>query len=545
MSRSNRYLKGLAGNYVSQAIILLAGLWLTRFLLSHLGADEFGRWLIVLQVLTTLELADLGVMAVLPREVAFRTGGAETPESDRSSVRDLLSAARRVSLWQLPIVAAAAVLLWVVVLGARLDHPATLPLAVAALCYIVTFPLRVYNAALSGLQDLLFLSAAGTGLWLCQSIVTVIMVACGMGFWSLLGGWAAGRFFNVAACRWRLGLAFPNLAPAALGRRHSDNWRLLRSGLWISFGNLAYLLKMGTDVIILGMLSGPAVVVVYTCTAKLSQIATNQLVGLLNGAGPALAEISTAGSVESRRKAYTALSQFVMVCVAGASAVLLAVNGAFVNVWVGQDKNAGQTVTALLVAVMVARHAAATFSTLLFWMGHERFLPVIYFGDGLVTVGCTALLALPFGALAAPAGSLAGVFVALPAYVWLLSRDPNFAAGTFLRAHMPLLWRAGLVLAAAAAVAPWVPARWGWVIATTLVVGALYAAVMFPAVRHTPIWPYVHVRAARPVNWLLSKAALVTAYWKRRRIVEQAPALVPEPQVPALAPEQPAAATIR
>ena len=51
MSRTSRYLKGLAGNYVSQAIILLAGLWLTRFLLSRLGAEEFGRWLIVLQAL--------------------------------------------------------------------------------------------------------------------------------------------------------------------------------------------------------------------------------------------------------------------------------------------------------------------------------------------------------------------------------------------------------------------------------------------------------------------------------------------------------------
>lgn len=516
MSRTNRYLKGLAGNYISQGIILLAGLWLTRFLLSRLGQDEYGRWLVVLQVLTTLELTDLGVMAVLPREVAFRTGDAQTAGSDRTTVRELLSAARRVSLWQLPIVAAAGIVLWASLLGARLDHPATLPFAVAALCYIVAFPFRVYNAALSGLQDMLFLSASGTGMWLCQSAVTVILVASGWGFWSLLGGWAAGRFFNVVACRWRLGWAFPGLAPAALGSRLPDSWRLLRSGLWISLGNLAMLLKTGTDVIILGVLCGPAVVVAYTCTAKLSQLATNQLVQLLAGAGPALAELSSAGSVESRRRAYTALSQFILVSVAGASAIFLAVNGAFVRVWVGEDRYAGELVTVLLVAVMLARHAAATFSTLLFWIGRERFLPVIYLADGTVTTITTALLAPAFGSLAAPAGSLTGVAVALPAYVWLLSREPNFAAGAFLRAHVPLLWRAGLILAAAAVGAPWVPASWWGIVATILVIGALYAAVMFPAVRHTPIWPYVHTRAARPVNWLLQKAALVMAYWKRR-----------------------------
>src|SRR5262249_15410327 len=76
MSRTHRYLSGLAGNYVNQAVVLVVGLWLTWFLLQRLPQEEYGLWLIVLQILAFLELTDLGVVAVLPRAVALRGGAA-------------------------------------------------------------------------------------------------------------------------------------------------------------------------------------------------------------------------------------------------------------------------------------------------------------------------------------------------------------------------------------------------------------------------------------------------------------------------------------
>jgi O-antigen/teichoic acid export membrane protein len=514
MSRSHRYLKGLAGTYTSQVIILLAGLWLTRFLLSRLGAEEFGLWLIVLQVLSALELTDFGVMAVLPREVAFRTGQGQAAGTGSASVRDLLSAARRVSLWQLPVVAAVAALLWVVLLGARLDHPATLPLAVAAVCYLVAFPFRVYSAALQGLQDLLFLSASATGLWLCQSAVAVVLVTSGWGFWSLLGGWAAGRCFNVVACRCRLRLAYPDLAPAALGRSHPDSRRLLRSGLWVSVGNLALLLLSGADVLILGALCGPTVVVVYACTAKLIQLGTNQLVALVMETGPALAELSRDASVERRRNAWSALSQLVLLCTAGVAALFLTVNAGFVNWWVGPDRYGGTALTIALAAVLLVRQTAFLAATLLFWMGRERTLPLIYLGDGLLTAGATALLAPGLGPVAAPIGSLVGVCVAgLPVYAWLLSREADFSFRALLRANLPLLWRVAPFLMAAACLGP-VLAAFGLVgvLASATAVVALYAALALPAVRHTPLWPYL----ARQLAPLLRLRERLLAYRFRR-----------------------------
>ena len=81
MSRARRILGGTSIAYAHQAIIVVVGLWLTPFLLRRLGQQQLGLWLVAGQVLGYLALMDLGVIAMLPREVAFACGQSETSSS--------------------------------------------------------------------------------------------------------------------------------------------------------------------------------------------------------------------------------------------------------------------------------------------------------------------------------------------------------------------------------------------------------------------------------------------------------------------------------
>ena len=76
MSRSQRFFNGIAFAYSYQAVVMLAGLWLTPFLLHHLGKHDYGLWLMGLQILSYLLLTDLGIVVLLPRAVAYATGRA-------------------------------------------------------------------------------------------------------------------------------------------------------------------------------------------------------------------------------------------------------------------------------------------------------------------------------------------------------------------------------------------------------------------------------------------------------------------------------------
>lgn len=70
-TRTGRFVRGLAFGYVNMAVALVVELWMTTFLLRHLGQEDLGIRLIIGQALTYLGLMDFGVVALLPREMSF------------------------------------------------------------------------------------------------------------------------------------------------------------------------------------------------------------------------------------------------------------------------------------------------------------------------------------------------------------------------------------------------------------------------------------------------------------------------------------------
>ena len=102
-SRTRRLLAGVSVGYLNTIVVTVVGLWLTPYLLRHLDQHDYGLWLVCAQMLFYLSLTDVGVVALLPREVAFTTGrGGATTHDD---LRQLVGATTRLVFWQLPIVA--------------------------------------------------------------------------------------------------------------------------------------------------------------------------------------------------------------------------------------------------------------------------------------------------------------------------------------------------------------------------------------------------------------------------------------------------------
>src|SRR5262245_66322916 len=113
MSRTRRFLGGLGVGYASQAVLLLVGLWLTRFLLGRLGQHDYGLWLVGTQLLGYLMLTDLGVVALLPREVAYATGRSQgDSKADGGLLSELVGETSRLVYYQMPLVALIAVGFW-------------------------------------------------------------------------------------------------------------------------------------------------------------------------------------------------------------------------------------------------------------------------------------------------------------------------------------------------------------------------------------------------------------------------------------------------
>ena len=505
MSRTRRFLGGAGFGYANQLMVTVAGLWLTPLLLSRVGQQDYGLWLVGTQLLAYLMLADFGVVALLPRETAFATGRASAGGAGGELPR-LVGQTARLVLWQTPLVAAAAFALWAWMPAEW--EPLRLPLGIVLVSYVIAFPLRVFGAVLQGLQDLKFLAQAQALTWLASMGLTVALVFDGWGLYALAAGWAAGQVMSAAVIFRRLRRLCPEALPRRLARLPWESARVkLASGFWVSVNQVAIVLLVGTDLLVVGKLLGPEWVVPYACTAKLVQVLANQPQMLMQLAMPALSELRARGERERLARACAALGQAMLLVSGAVVCVVLAVNRGFVSWWVGAGQYGGALLTALVLLTMLLRHLNLTVGYFLFACGLERRLAVTALLDGLLAVSAGAVLTAPLGLAGAPLGAALGVcLISLPGNLSALARAEVVPVKVFLRTLAPWFWRfAALAFASAAFARAFVPDTFPELAAAGALVALAYALLMLPVAWRDPLGIYLRPRLA-PLASRLARA---------------------------------------
>jgi O-antigen/teichoic acid export membrane protein len=485
---------GVGTGYLQAALTTACNLWLARFLLTRLGEESFGGWLVLGQLLLYADLLDLGVVALLPREVASAAGAAGN-EADRfAAVGQLTSAAQRLILWQLPLPLAAAGVFWW--LASVSGEGLALPALVASLAVVVLFPCRVYPAVLQGLQDLGALGWLNLAGWAVQTLLTVTLILAGLGLWGLVIAWCAQRAFLAVAFRLRLQIAFPRVLRSSAAPAAASAPRLVSRGLWATAGRLAQNLMNGSELLLLAPLVDASAVVVYACTSKLISVFALQVYGAALAAEPAISELRSAGDKARLVRVLTAVRQFTLLLSGLLACVVLVTNEGFVAWWVGQQRYGGLTMTALLVVVALVRHSTFTLAHALFCCRYEKMLTLLYLAEAAVTLGSTAAFVAWLGPVGTPLGLMSGVvLVGWPTYLYYLRRELGVCATDLLRDHAG--WLCRFVLLAV----PLTVAAWLWqprgvfelTLAGSLTV-LLYAVVMWPVVRSQPLADYVRPR---------------------------------------------------
>lgn len=484
-SRLRRFVGGLGIGYLHTAMVVIVGLWLTPYLLSHLGSHDYGLWLLAAQFLIYLGLLDFGIIQLVPRDVAIAAG---RPGDHSEEVAVFVGQTARLVLWQMPVVVAAGVVVMWLIPGEW--APLRWPLAIVVIAFVLTFPLRIFGAVLQGLQDLAFLGSVQLAAWLAGSIATVAGIFFGWGLYSLALGWVVTQVLSAGVAWWRLERSFPQVMPARLPAVPLSMMReRFGQGAWISVNQVAQVLLGGTDLVVIGRILGPEAVVPYAVTGKLLLMLANQPQLFMQTALPALSDLRTSAPRQRLFDVSRSMTQAMLLGSGAIVVVVLAINEPFVTWWVGESRFAGVGLTGLLLTGMLVRHLNVTAVYSLFCFGHERRLAITSVADGLA--GLAGMLILVpimglYGAALAPL--IATCVVSLPSNLRALAREEGVSPLAFLA---PLGSWAGRFLAIAGAVAAFVSVWdvrgfWGFV-PLAIGVGALYAAVMVPVLQTPPL----------------------------------------------------------
>jgi O-antigen/teichoic acid export membrane protein len=513
VTRTRRFLGGVGLGYLNQAVVIVVGVWLTRFLLGHLGAHEYGLWLVGLQILGYLMLADLGVVGLLPRETAYAKGsvGSAANGSDEV-VRDLAGRTIRLTLWQLPLVSIASTVVWLCVP----ESWAALrgPLAILMIAFVVSFPLRVLPAILQGLQDLSFVGFAQLGSWAVATVTTVGLLVAGGGLTALAVGWVGGQVVLAAMCWVRLRRRYPGVVGKRLpSLSRSAAREYLAKSVWVSTSQVSQVLLVGTEVLVIGTLLGPMAVVPYVCTSKLISVIRNQPQIFLQAALPGLSEMRVSESRQKILQATAGLMQGTLILSGAAACLILVSNRWFVEWWVGPSYYSGFPLTGALLAVMIVRHVLGSVAYSVFAFGHEKQLALVGLADGVVTVGGTLVLVHSMGSIGAPIASLASAcLVGLPPLVHVYARATGIPMRDALKPLVPWLVRFLVVVAPVGLIVAFRPPSSPLIVAlATAGLLVVYGLLQVTLIMQKPLAMYVPQRAARLLGRFLSAKGGTTA----------------------------------
>ena len=493
MSRTSRFLRGFGLGYFNLVATTVAGLFLTRFYLHHLGQVGYGYWLVASQLLGFAALLDLGVVAILPREIAYLTGSASS-HLDPGRRTDLLDGVTGLVLLQMPLV-------FLFLLGGWLLIPSSWealrwPLALLLSSFLLSFPLRIPTAILTGLQDLGFLSLVQLVTWVAGTVLTVFLVQAGWGLGALAAGYVLAQASSSLWAIVRLRRRWPEYSPWRATWPDFRSIRYIRSSAWAILSSLATLFIFGTESLVVGSLFGAAIVVPYSTTGKLYSVLGNQPTLVMQAAAPGLSETRTATDGPTRLNISVALAQGMLTLTAVIIVVVLAINEGFVSWWLGPQQYAGLLLTLLMASRLFVRNWNTTLIYTLFSFGHERRIALVTLADGALTVILSVLLAERFGLVGVPLGSLLAVsLISLPLNIRGIHRDTGVPWLQVAAAHAWWLPRV-VLLGAAAAVASryWNDGHLLSVTVKGLLALAACAAVLGPLALRPPLAAYVRPR---------------------------------------------------
>jgi len=371
------------------------------------------------------------------------------------------------------------------------------PLTCVVATFLVTFPLRLFGAVLQGLQELTFLGVVQITSWASGAAVTVIGAWSGWGLHALTLGWIVTQLVSAAASWRRLATRFPDVIPShlppltfAIARRQ------LSRGAWISINQIAQVLLVGTDLLVIGKLLGPAAVVPFACTGRLATMLANQPQMFMQMALPALSELRTAAPRTQLFEVSKSMAQVMLLLSGAIVAVVLAVNGPFVAWWVGESAFGGLGLTALLLLGMLLRHVNVTAVYTLFCFGNERRLAVTAIADGLSSVIAMFVLVPVIGVYGAALGPLVGTcLVSLPNNFKALGRELGASPIEFLMPLKPWVVRVVPLLIGILAVAATWPTRGFWSFGSlAAAMGIGYVLAMLPVLNTPPLGPMIAPR---------------------------------------------------
>lgn len=462
---------------LQQGARTVVGLVVTPIVIRGLGKELYGAWMMIQQSVGYLALSDLRPMGTLKYTLALRQQAQDVSEKRR-----LIGAALALWAFTFPILLLLGVgLVWATPALIRTASGGVnaVRLAMGMVCIgvamdrLLSLPANVLRG-----QNLeykaMWVNAAAV---VAGGALTAGAVWAGWGLPGVAGAGLVGVVLTGGTWGWVTRRVLPWFG--AERPRKAELVQFTQVSAWNFFNALSWLL-VSSDILLVGLLMGPSAAAIYSTTGIVMRLAVAFAVQMLTAGNAGLGDLCGQKAWERVEQVRVEMARFALAVTTVVGAGVLALNQAFLGLWVGEGLFGGVALNLLLVL--------AGIETLVFTVDSQVLDTLLEFKPKTTALLLCGVFVWTAGPLLSRAWGAAGVaFALLLAYGGLMVYQPLLIrrrTGIAIWPHARGLVRpglvAGLVLAAA-----WmlplqlVPRTWAGFVGSAVAVGGVAGALVW------------------------------------------------------------------
>lgn len=405
MSRKRTITSNIKYNAISQVIVFAINLALFPFIVSHVGKEVYGVYLLVMTFIGYFGVLDFGVTAAVTKYVAELTG-----KGDRKGVEKIIS-----SSLLFYIVIGLVIALSLFALSFSLDHIFKVAEAnkiimrqlflIAATASLFIWPGRIFDGILYGLQRFDWLAI--------NNIATA----------TLTGASAYFIFTNGLGMVWFLALSYffiilKYLSAYIIGRKYLSGIKIYFSrfdkktfktifgfSLFLFLGNVLGLLIFDIDNFVIGAFASVSAVTLYGVGYSL-QKGLRSFNSLMGGPlFPAGADMEGRSEHNKQKELLFKGTKYMTLVFVPLVIIVIMFAKPFINNWMGSSFNESILPAQVLIAFWLFNNTIEVGSGLLTAKGYVKVLFKIVALNALLNVGLSLILVGPLGILGVALGT--------------------------------------------------------------------------------------------------------------------------------------------
>lgn len=434
MSRTKSYINGIFSTTGQKVLTKIIGLIITPIVLSYLGQDTYGIWLVIGSFLGYMGLMDFGITGSVTQLIA---------KSDTTDNAHRINIIVNNSFFLQVIIGAFIILIGVVSsfffptwfnIQPESQEIAWMAFLLAAIGYGISFPPKTLKGLVRGKQYISLLVWVEFSLFISNTALNLWFLHLGMNLLALPVSTIIIRILSYAVYFKVAQKAYPHIHLSVSYFKWSEAKSILSvSSVWF-IGAMSALVIYTSDTIIIGAVLGTGVVTVYALSFRLSEFLREFIYTISNTAMPGLGQLVGQGEYKKVKHIFLKMYPFIINTTMAAVVLVALFNEHFVSLWVGAELYGGQKLSNIFALTLFTTVIFHSFSVILSSGLNLKVIAISRSIEAALNIGFSLWLVDEFGLIGVAMGTIiANVLTSFWAVPYYASRYIGLSIGDILK----------------------------------------------------------------------------------------------------------------